>query len=191
MSDFNAARTLREIDERRDLYESGTNKRVPIITAIIAVFAAVATLFSNHDSIKGLKTRTQAGITEIKASDQFQDYESRRIKAEVSQALLQAGLVRDANTVAAMKSRIATQSAQANEVLKLARAEEQQSEQELAASERSMARYESHEIAASLFEVSIVLVSITALMTRSHALLYVAGGASIIGLFFFVMGLLR
>jgi Domain of unknown function (DUF4337) len=191
MSEFNAARTLREVDERREQFESGANKRVPIITAIIAVFAALATLFSNHDSVKGLQMRTQAGITEIKASDQFNYYESKRIKAEVNQALLQSGLVKGSATVAAMKSRIGAETEQASGILKLAQAEEQQSEAELAQAERSMASYEFHEVAATLFEVSIVLVSITALMTRSRALIYVAGGASIVGLVFFIGGLVR
>jgi hypothetical protein len=190
MSEFNAARTLRETEERREQFESA-NKRVPVITAIIAVFAALATLFSNHSSVTGLQTRTQAGITQIKASDQFNYYESKRIKAEVSQALLQAGLVKGNDAVAAMKSRIATQNSQADGILKLAQAEEQQSEQELASAERTMRSYESHEIAATLFEVSIVLVSITALMTRSRVLLYVAGGASVLGLAFFINGLVR
>ena len=191
MSEFNAARTLREVDERREQFDSGANKRVPIITAIIAVFAALATLFSNHDSIKGLQTRTQAGITQIKASDQYNYYESKRIKAEVNQALLQSGLVKGSTEISAMKSRIAAETQQAAGILKLAQAEEQQSEQELEQAERSMSSYEFHEIAATLFEVSIVLVSITALMTRSRALLYVAGGASVVGLIFFITGLVR
>lgn len=190
MADFNAAQTLRESDEAAEELESG-GKLVPAVTAIIAVFAAVATLFSNHSSVLGLKTRTQAGITQTKASDQYSYYESKRIKVEVNQALMQSGLVTNPAALKALRIRIAAENSDAEPVLKKAQAEEAQSESELAQSERKMASYESHEIAATLFEVSIVLVSITALMGRSRVLLYVAGAFTIAGLGFFTNGLLR
>ncbi len=190
MSEFNAAHTLREAGERTEQLEAG-GKLIPVVTAIIAVLAALATLFSNHSSVLGLQSRTQAGITQTKASDSYNYYESKRIKIEVNQALMQAGLVSNPAAVKSLQSRIAAENADAAPVLKKAQAEEAQSESELAQSERKMASYESHEIAATLFEVSIVLVSITALMSRSRALLYVAGGFTFAGLVFFISGLLR
>jgi hypothetical protein len=190
MAEFNAAHTLREVEERTEQLQAG-GKLVPVLTAIIAVLAALATLFSNHSSVLGLQSRTQAGITQTKASDQYNYYESKRIKAEVNQALMQAGLVTNPAALKSMQKRIATENAQAADILKKAQAQDAQSEAELTQAERKMASYESHEIAATLFEVSIVLVSITALMTRSRVLLYVAGVFTIAGLGFFVNGLLR
>lgn len=190
MARYRAAHTLREFDDRAEQIESG-GKFVPVATAIIAVFAALATLFSNHSSVLGLQARSQAGITQTKASDQYNYYESKRIKAEVNQALLQAGLVKNAAASKSMEARIKNENGQAAGILKTAQAEEVQSESELRQAERKMASYEGYEISATLFEVSIVLVSITALMTRSRALLYLAAVLTAGGIVSFMFGVLR
>ena len=53
-----------------------------------------------------------------------------------------------------------------------------------------MKAYEKFEVATTLFEVSIVLVSITALM-RTRAMLFVAAGATLVGIVFFGLGFLH
>jgi hypothetical protein len=190
MSEFNASRALQEVEERSAQLEAG-GKFVPVATAIIAVFAALATLFSNHSSVSGLQLRTQAGITQTKASDQYNYYESKRIKAEVNQALLQAGLITNAAARSGMRSRIEAENAQAAGILSKAQAEEAQSEEELDRAEGSMRSYESHEVAATLFEVAIVLVSITAIMQKTRGMTALAGVAALTGLAFFLTGFLR
>jgi hypothetical protein len=54
MSEFNASHTLTEARERLEQTERG-EKFIPVLTAIIAVFAALATLFSNHSSVTVFK----------------------------------------------------------------------------------------------------------------------------------------
>lgn len=190
MSEFNAARTLREVEERNAQLESGS-KVVPVATAIIAVLAALAMLFSNHSSVLGLQHRTQAGIMQTKAADSYSYYESKRIKAEVNQALLQAGLITNAQARTAMRSRIDGETAQAAGILKKAQAQEVESESELEQAEAHMRAYEMHEVAATLFEVAIVLVSIMALSRRTLGITVVAGLATLTGLGFFIAGFLR
>jgi len=55
-------------------------------------------------------------------------------------------------------------------------------------SNRFMGSYENYEVGATLFEVSVVLVSITALM-RTKLFLLLAGGATLVGLGFLAVGL--
>ena len=190
MAEFNASRQIREAEERTAQLAEG-EKFIPVSTAIVAVLAALATLFSNHSSVTGLQARTQAGITQTKASDQYNYYEAKRIKAEVNQALLEAGLVNNADTRTSLQGRITKQNADAAKILQTAQAEETQSEHELDAAERAMGSYEAHEIAATLFEVSIVLLSITALTHKFKGLLAIAGIGTAAGLAFFVAGLVR
>lgn len=187
--EFNAAETLRESDDRAAQINAG-GKLVPIATAIIAVFAAIATVVANHDSVIGLKSRTQAGITQIKAADQYSNYEAKRVKAEVNEALMQAGLVTNPASLQALRARITSENSDAQKVLTTAHAQELESERELSEAERSMRAYEFHEIAAALFEVAIIMVSITALLRRSNMLLVVGCGATLMGLGFFIRGLL-
>jgi hypothetical protein len=190
MSEFNASHTLTEARERLEQTERG-EKFIPVLTAIIAVFAALATLFSNHSSVTGLQARTQAGILTTKAADQYNYYESKRIKIEVNQAFIASGLVANPSTRKRMQDRIVQEDAQArNVVLKKAQSEETESEAQLEKAERSMRSYENFEVSATLFEVAIVIVSITALMRGAKPLIATGIAASLIGLGFFIGGLL-
>ena len=187
MPEFNAHNALHQAAEQHER-ASGGDKLVPIAAAVIAVFAALATLFSNHSSVAGLEKRTLAGIYQTRAADSYNYYESSRIKIEVNQSLLQGGVVPAAGARSAMSGRVATEEAKSEKTLAQARAFEQRSTKYLDDAEHSMASYEKYEMAATLFEVSVVLVSVTALM-RTRTLLYIGAGATIVGLVFFVLGL--
>jgi hypothetical protein len=190
MAEFNASHTLTETRERIEQMERG-EKFIPVLTAIIAVFAALATLFSNHSSVTGLQARTQAGILTTKAADQYNFYESKRIKIEVNQAFIGSGLVSNPATRKRMQDRITSEDAQARDVvLKKAQSEEAGAETQLERAERSMRSYENFEVSATLFEVAIVIVSITALMRGAKPLIITGIGASVIGLGFFIAGML-
>ncbi|MFN2450400.1 MAG: DUF4337 family protein [Candidatus Baltobacteraceae bacterium] len=187
MPEFDAHHALQEAAERHDQLSEGA-KLVPIAAAVIAVFAALATLFSNHSSVSGLEKRTLAGIYQTRAADSYSYYESSRIKIEVNQSLQQSGLVSSAVSRKAMSARIEKEQAKSAKALGQARSSEEQANTFLETAERSMASYEKYEVAATLFEVSIVLVSITALM-RTRTLLYIGGAATLVGIVFFLLGL--
>lgn len=186
MSEFHAGAALEEAIERRE--GAGDNNRIiPISAAVIAVFAALATLFSNHAANTSIAQKNDAILSQSKAADSYNYYEAKRIKLEVNQALISAGLASAAGARARLSAVVRKEDGSSAKVLKLARQQEALSEEHSRLSERSMHAYEWHEIAATLFEVSVVLVSITAL-TRTRVLLVAAGIATGIGLFFFVAG---
>jgi hypothetical protein len=186
MAEFNATRTLDEVKERAEQLASG-EKVVPVLAAIIAVFAALATLFANHSSITGLATKNEAILAMNKASDMFNYYESKRIKVQLNQAIINAGVVKSDAGLQKMQALMKKENTQAGDILKNAQNLEKVSDDQYQRSERFMQSYEKYEVSATLFEVSIVLVSVTALM-RTRALLLVAGGATIVGIVFFLVG---
>jgi hypothetical protein len=186
MGEFNAAHALDEVKERGEQLAAG-EKLVPILAAVIAVFAALATLFANHSSISGLATKNQAILAMSKASDQYSYYESKRIKADLAQGLVDAGLAQSGAGSKKLHRMIAKERSDAAQILPKAQSLEKQSDDEYENSERYMQSYERFEVAATLFEVSIVLVSVTALM-RTKVLLFIAGGLTAIGIIFFAMG---
>ena len=188
MSEFHAGQALEEAIERHEGASRG-ERLIPISAAIIAVFAALATLFSNHASTGAIAQKNEAILWQSKAADSYNYYEAKRIKLEINQALLGSGLVNAAGARSRLSGVVKKEDAGSAKVLKLARRQEALSEEHSLASERSMNAYERHEIAATLFEVSVVLVSITAL-TRTRALLAAAGVATAVGLGFFVAGFL-
>jgi hypothetical protein len=190
MAEFNTAHALREADERREQIASG-DKLVPVLAAVIAVLAALATLFAHHDSIVALEQKNVAVLYQTKASDQYNYFESKRIKAQIDQALIDSGTVPNGSAGRRkMEARISSETSQANGVLAKAKELEAQADEGNVLSDRLMTSYRNYQIAATLFEVSIVLVSVTALM-RTKLLLFVAGGATLVGLGFLGVGFLH
>lgn len=186
MGEFHAGQALDEAKERREQVAEG-EKLVPILAAIIAVFAALATLFANHSSMTGLATKNEAILASSKATDTWNHYQAKRLKIEVNRALINSGAVSSAAGLKKMESTVTKEDASSTDLQKEAQQLDAQSDDEYERSERFMQAYERFEVSATLFEVSIVLVSITALM-RTNALLYVAGGATLVGMIFFLLG---
>ncbi len=187
MADFDATRTMSDVAER-DAQLSRGMKTVPLLAAIIAVFAAIATLFANHSSISGLAAKNEAILAMSKASDQYNYYESKRIKVQLNQALITAGLVSSAAGLKTIQSGMAKEDEQAkNAILPEAQRLQSESDDHYRRSERYMQAYEKYEVSATLFEVSIVLVSLSAL-AQNKVFLYTAGGATLIGIVFFALG---
>src|SRR5579884_2020549 len=186
MAEFHASRALDEVKERAEEVAEGA-KLVPILAAIIAVLAALATLFANHSSISSLATKNEAILEMSKASDQYNYYESKRIKVQLNQALISAGLVTKGSGLKNIQGLMNREDLQAKDILKDAQTLQQESDDQYARAEQFMQSYEKFEVAATLFEVAIVLVSITAL-TRTKVLLGLGAGATLIGILFFVQG---
>lgn len=186
MAEFDAAHVLNEVKERGEQVERG-EKLVPILAAVIAVFAALATLFANHSSISGLATKNEAILLQTKVTDQWNYYQAKQIKAEVNNALVLSGAATSKSGLTALQNRAAKETKEARGEAEKGHTLEEQRDAEYERADRFMQSYEKYEVAATFFEVSIVLVSITALM-RTKALMYVGCVATLVGIVFFVQG---
>jgi hypothetical protein len=187
MPEFSAAEALRDVKERTETIESG-GKAISVAAAIIAVLAALATLYSNHSSVSGLEKRTLAGIMQTRAADQYSYYESSRIKIEIDEAMAGSGAVRDPRALARLRARIAKENAKSSSTLGAARAAETSANDYLRTAELSLGSYERYEVAATLFDVSIVLVSITAIARATKTPLWIAAVVTVVGLGYFIAG---
>lgn len=189
MNDFSAAKALEESHERHERIMHGGSRIVPIAAAVLAVFAAIASLVAHHNSTSALAVKNEAILAESKSSSQYAYYESKRIKTHIYQAFLIAGVAHDPKANAQMKSIAAKEDADAQHILKDAERYGDESEHFSGQSEHHMQVYETEEVAATLFEVGIVFVSISALMT-GNLFLYIGGALSLGGFFFLLKGLL-
>ena len=185
MPEFNAGHALDEAMERHQQISEG-GIFVPIAAAVIAVLAALGTLFANHNSIAGLAEKNEAILYQIKSADQYAYYEASRIKGHVYQALMGSGMVA-ASAQKSLQATVDKEQTKADRIQKVAQEDDAQAADHFKASESYMKAYEKFEVATTLFEVSIVLVSITALM-RTRAMLFVAAGATLVGIIFFGLG---
>ncbi|HUA08040.1 MAG TPA: DUF4337 family protein [Candidatus Acidoferrales bacterium] len=134
-----------------------SDRLVPFFTAIVAVLAALGTLFATHRSIQGLAVRNDAVILTAKASDQYQYFQAKELKATLYSALSQKGKVsEEQRTSLAVFAEAKRLDAEADK------------EQERA--DALMRSFEILEIATTLFEIAIAFASIAALTGARFAL---------------------
>ncbi|HZZ63896.1 MAG TPA: DUF4337 family protein [Candidatus Baltobacteraceae bacterium] len=189
MSEFDAGTTLREVNERHAQLTMG-QKIVPVVTAIIAVMGALATLSAHHRSTAALAQKNEGVLLQTKASDQYNYYDSTRMRVQLSQTLIAADLVKPGSQgYKILEEEIRRDTAQSRAIFDKAESLETASGAAMERADHAMHSYENAEVAAALFQVSIVLASITAL-TRTRAFLIGAAGLSLLGLAFFIVGYL-
>jgi hypothetical protein len=161
---------------------------VPIAAAVLAVLAAVSGYFGNRRSTQALFAKNEAIVATTHASDTFAQYQSERLKYYISQSALDQGL-NPGGDAAKLRANAEREEAKGPGLLESAKRFDEAADSENARSERLLGQAETIEVGSTLFEVGIVLVSITALV-GSRLLPITAAVAAAGGVLFFVFGLL-
>jgi hypothetical protein len=182
------AKAFEEAHERHEHGREGPGW-VPLAAAVLAVLAAVSGYFGNLRSTEALVAKNDAIVSTTKASDTWAQYQAERIKYYIAQTALDGGVGPGANT-ARLKKNAAEEKAKAPPLMEKARGFEEEAVRDNERSERLLKQHETIEVGTTLFEVAIVLVSITVLV-GSRLLPFVSGLAAVIGMAFFLLGLTR
>jgi tRNA(Glu) U13 pseudouridine synthase TruD len=176
--------------QERDAHASSGNKMVSLAAAIIAVLAALGTLFSHHRSITALTAKNEAILTQARASDLFNRYESKRVRYHVYTAFIAADLPPSKEGKATLKDLADKEQASSLATFSEAERLEKASQDYEEHSERILSSYETLEIGTTFCEIAIVLVSISALAS-TRIFLTVGCGLATVGLAFLVYGFLQ
>ncbi|MBV9277400.1 MAG: DUF4337 family protein [Candidatus Eremiobacteraeota bacterium] len=186
MADFHPHKAIEEARERSE--HAQNNRLVAILAATFAVLAAIATLLAHGRSVTALIDKDEAILAQSKAVDAYNYYESKRIKYHLYQAFVTVGI---GNPGAHQRlAAIATKEQNdAKPILSNARQFETAAAGAEEHSERALRAFERLEAAVTLLEVSIVFVSISALI-RNQALLMVSGVIAATGFVFLIFGVL-
>lgn len=174
------SKSFEEARERDEHARSG-DRLVPLFSAIIAVLAALGSLFAHHKSILALDIKNQATHAMIQASDQYAYYQAKRVRIGIYHALLDSGIASSGASRAKLGASVDREERTSLGVLAAARSLEQEAEGLRTRSETELHAFETFEIATTLFEVAIVLASISAL-TRTRWLLWTGSALSLIGI---------
>jgi Domain of unknown function (DUF4337) len=156
----------------------------------MAALAALGTLFSHHRSIAALTAKNQAILAQARATDAYNAYEAKQIRYDMYQAFLATDMVAKPEARAALKSLADRELGSAPSLQQNATALE---EEVVSADERSGTLAKSYEtllLATTLFELSIILVSLSAL-ALTRILLSLGSGLSAIGVVLLVLGLFQ
>lgn len=183
----NMQRTLAESQELQAASVHG-HRIVPVAVAIVAVLAALGTLFTHHRSIAALTAKNEAILAQARASDAYGRYEAKQVRYQVGTVLLQSGLPMEAPARKTLQTLADRERDSSTALLAKAQAFETTSEEDDVKSEKIFKSYETLQFATTFFDISIVLVSISTLV-RPRWFLAVGATLGTIGIVLLIVGL--
>jgi hypothetical protein len=142
---------------------------------------------SNIRATHAIVAKNDAIVATTRAADAWNEYDSRSIRQHIYEAAI---VTAPASQTAHLRGLVAHEKAAAAPTLQKARGLEEEAERYNARSERLLGAHETLEIATTHFEISIVLVTMTALV-GGRLLPLVAGIASTIGIVILIVGILH
>jgi len=154
-------------------------------TAIIAVFAAIASLQSGAAESAALLSKNESILAQAKASDQWAYYQAKNIKMSLYEIQLETATNDDA--IAKFRLKRDKYDRERQEIEHEARAHEKESEDRGKAGEEYFHHHHRFALAVTIFQVSIALAAIAAL-TRRRPLWMASMVIGLGGFFYFVKG---
>jgi|SRR5579872_621687 len=159
---------------------------VPLLAAVLAIFAGLSSLYGGRLAEQMLSLKNEALLSQVKAADLWTEYEAESIKAH------QYGIAAGSSSGKASAGLRTTAAKYRREQVPLReRALEYEQERDRALNESDVIerRKVQFDIALALFEVSIVLASIAAMLQRP-IMFVVAGVGGALGMVVSIIGIL-
>lgn len=176
------------LKEAEDLQTAARGGRLTSVAiAIIAVLAALGTLFAHHRSIAALNVKNQAILSQARASDAYGKYDAKQVRYQVAQVLIASGLPRTPEGHKAIQELADRERESSAEILAKAQALEASSEEDDVRSEKILKSYETLQTGTTLFNIAIVLASISTLI-KTRAFFTFACGLSAVGIVMLAFG---
>ena len=174
------------VERALEAERSGWTVYLSLSTAIIAVFAAVASLESGANSNDAILEKNDAVLNQSQASDQWALYQAKNVRAAIASEFALSVTPELAGRFRDESKRLKAEEAP----LEIeARKFQSNVEEHNARAERLLARHHRFAVSVTLFQIAVALCAIAALMKRKP-LWVVALLASALGFALFVTGFL-
>lgn len=184
--------TIKELEEeRKEEKKYDWIKWIALSTAIIAVFAAIATLRSNMHTTEALLMKNSSILATAEASDKWAYYQAKSIKANMYEIQVET-LTRSGASRALIKEfndKVTSYQNDQKKIADEAKALEDKSKQYEVLSENNMRHHAGFALSEVFFQVAIALSSVAA-MTKRKELWYFGLTVAGIGFVFFCNGFL-
>ncbi|MDR3579577.1 MAG: DUF4337 domain-containing protein [Oryzomonas sp.] len=169
---------------REELEREGGSflKQISITTALLAVFAAIASLKAGATVNEALVLKTEAARLQSEASDQWAYYQAKGIKAAVQEASRTPWLAMDKDPPPAYAEKMQRYAEEQKEIEAKAHEKERERDERLKESDHLLHKHHGFASAVALFQVSIALGAVAAL-TRSRVVWFgslLAGGVGVL-----------
>jgi hypothetical protein len=192
VSDYLAHEGLEHAERAREQLEGAPHhpflRGVPLVAAILAVCAGLSSLYGNRLGEAMLIQGNEAVLDQASASDKWNEYQAESLKAHIAGSIGQLGRSSAVKQLF-LQSQEAYRKRQPPLQAEATRLEQAESDT-IARVDRIEAKKLSFDIATALFQISIVLASISA-MTRRPPLFIISLIGGSIGLVSCVVGFLR
>jgi len=187
---FDAHHAVSEAHERHEAVSEHRGSRfVPVAAAVLAVTAALANLLSNQRATEALSAKNEAILARAEASDDYAYYQARKTRATIYETALATTPAMPAAERDRLRAAATHERSETAPLLAQAKKDEARIAVEAHRSESAMRAHEVLEGSVTLFEVSIAVVSISAL-AASGLLTGLGLAAAGVGLVVLVIGLL-
>jgi hypothetical protein len=187
---FHPAKAIEQANERHEFAEHvgmRAPRWIPIAAALLALFAASTGLVANLRVTQSSATKSDAIILATQAADTYNEYDVRSVKQHIYEAALEG--TSDPKHAARLRSVAEHENKSKAPLLAKARALDAESRKATARAEHILTSHEILAVATTLFEIAIVLVSVTALV-GSRLLPAAAALATVVGIAIAVRGVL-
>jgi hypothetical protein len=156
-------------------------------TAVIAVFAAVASLEAGGNSNEAILAKNEAILFQSQASDQWAYYQAKGVKESLAANQAISVAATSPSLAAKFDAQATRYKAEQGEIQSTARALEAKVEASNHRAEQLLEHHHRFAIAVTMFQIAIALSAIAAL-TRRKALWTVGLAVSVVGLVLFLRG---
>jgi hypothetical protein len=180
---------LRETIHEELEHEGGSFlKRIALTTAILAAFAAIASLRAGATVNEALVLKTEATRLQAEASDQWAYYQAKGLKAAVQEASATSWLAIGKEPPAKYLDDQKRYKDEQAEIRKKAEEKEHQRDEKSKEADELIHHHHGFASAVALFQVSIALGAVAAL-TRNHLVWFGSMGVGLVGIVLFAKAL--
>jgi len=171
---YTSTEAMEHVEKTHGLLERSEHailRHVPLAAAALAVLAGMSSLLSARSGEAMLASRTEAVLSQSLATDAWNEYEADSLKAHLNESLVivaspgnRRTLLTDASKYRARQGPLKTK----------AQSSEAQRDEDMQRSDVLERRKQVFDIAVALFEISIVLTSVAAMVRRPSLFVFAA-----------------
>ena len=165
-------------------------RRISLTTAILAVFAAIASLRAGATVNEALALKTEATRLQAEASDMWAYYQAKGIKGSLQEASRATWLALGKTPPPQYEEKMKRYGTEQVAIQEKARDKERQRDEKLKESESLLHEHHSYADAVALFQVSIALGAVAAL-ARARMIWYCSLFTGLVGIIFFTLPFFR
>jgi hypothetical protein len=172
---YTSTEAMEHVEKTHGLLERSEHallRHVPLVAAALAVLAGLSSLLSARTGEAMLASRTEAVLSQSLATDAWNEYQADSLKAHLNESLVEMAATEA--TRRTLSTDAAKYRSRQGPLRTKATANERQRDDDMRRSDVLEHRKQLFDVAVALFEISIVLTSVAAMVRRQSLFVFSA-----------------